>query len=301
MRDCFFIFFLFFVVTVNAEANEPNAGAKTDSVNITIYVDMRDAIKFDESLPGKDSAYYHNAYQLKSYNPLVMYLTGEWTPPIHPTIHDWSFFTMTLVKPEIFKKSFKYKKGQCRNNVAGWYFSPTNDWKNSEWVSDPCNEYWGIQRCFQIDYTKDTVAVFKYGECQPQTFASIGIPEFNLPSLQSQKSDTFEIPVKAILKPSKEKTLSYNFELSYNPAIVSFLDLKTDGTLSANGVVKTELLKSGQLSVKCNKNLADCTEGTLLLLRFKAKKAGNSDLNISNFELNNEKVKNPISGVVTVK
>jgi hypothetical protein len=165
-----------------------SATPQVDSISITIYADCRGFADIT-AVPGTpdSAANAHNASQFLSYDPAVMYITGHWTHPSTPGGNDWTFIEMDSVAPNIFMATFHYAAGQFAGNIAddpdllannpGWYFAPTNDWSTQENVPPPCNVAWDVQRIFAIDIAKaDTTVAFKYGECDPEPIAELGLP-----------------------------------------------------------------------------------------------------------------------------
>jgi hypothetical protein len=162
------------------------AATQADSISITIYADCRGFAAITP-LPGPDStANAHNKSQYSSYDNAVMYITGNWTHPTAPDKTDWTFIQMDSVAPDIFKATFNYAPGQFAGDIANdpdllanhpaWYFCPTNDWSTNEWVPPTCNVAWDVQRIFVIDINKsDTAVAFKYGVCEPEPIADLGL------------------------------------------------------------------------------------------------------------------------------
>ncbi len=120
-----------------------------------------------------------------------------------------------------------------------------------------------------------------------------------LPNLQANVSDQFIVPVVVSELTAAQDYQTYQFQLGFNPAVLSYVNYNKTGTLSSAGTVNVTPT-SGNLSVTFSTTGTILGQGTLLNLTFSATAAGSSTLTASNFSFDSVPVTLVTQGSVDV-
>ncbi|MBM4399059.1 MAG: metallophosphoesterase [Candidatus Cloacimonetes bacterium] len=120
-----------------------------------------------------------------------------------------------------------------------------------------------------------------------------------LPTLHVPVDAQITVPVNVSNLTMAQGFQSYQFQLAYNPGIISYQSYSTAGTLSANGTVMATPA-TGHLSISFVTNGFLIGQGTLLNLSFNCLNDGVTELTSTNFTFNNTPVLIINQGLVNV-
>jgi len=116
--------------------------------------------------------------------------------------------------------------------------------------------------------------------------------EDHIISVQDQlvfSPEEFEIPIYHTVF-NDGLIQSYQFELQYNPQVIEYSDYEITGTLSANGTIEVEQSGNGNILATYNGNSPFENMETLLKLKFTGIESGSTNLEFSEFLINNNTV-----------
>jgi len=119
---------------------------------------------------------------------------------------------------------------------------------------------------------------------------SIATPEF--PSTLYKTGNTVYVPILTSYLSEIQAYKFYQFELKYDPTILSYIDYDLTSTLSKGSTISVNSSTLGLLTVSCSTVNALVGVGELLRFQFKAIKTGESLIDIANFRYNEVPVLN---------
>lgn len=117
-------------------------------------------------------------------------------------------------------------------------------------------------------------------------------PHDHIISIQEQlvfSQEEFEIPIYHTVF-NDGQVQSYQFELQYNSDVLEYTTHEIDGTLSYGGTIQVDQISPGILSASYNGNFSFENMETLLKLKFAGVESGDSDLEFSEFLIDNTAV-----------
>jgi hypothetical protein len=107
------------------------------------------------------------------------------------------------------------------------------------------------------------------------------------------------VPVNALGIDLASSYQSYSFNLAFNPNIISYQSVSTEGTISAPGTINASCT-NGLLSVSYQSNSVISGQGVLLNLNFYATNTGTTVLALENVFFGNDSIQSLIDGSLTV-
>jgi len=117
-------------------------------------------------------------------------------------------------------------------------------------------------------------------------------PDDHIISTQDQlifSPTEFEIPIYHTVF-NDGQIQSYQFELHYDPDVITYTGYETDGTLSSGGSIVVNQLSNGIVSCSFNGNITFAYMENLLKLNFTGISSGEADLEFSEFDIDSSPV-----------
>lgn len=138
-------------------------------------------------------------------------------------------------------------------------------------------------RAFKQDWIpSDTVTgIYYIGGVTPTAIITVE-------SLEVDFGEIFEVELTTTPLAGESNIFSLNFTLSFDNLLLDYVELVTDNTLLASGLLEDIIDQNGNLEVSWSDDTPLTGEGTLLKIRFSALNPGVSDLNLAEFYFNSE-------------
>lgn len=121
-----------------------------------------------------------------------------------------------------------------------------------------------------------------------------------IPDTISHISNQIEIPVRnSTALTTSNNVISYQFNVTYNPAKMQYISSNLTGTIASGGNVTVNSSTSGKLVISYMTSTPILGKGNLLKLKFQPLQIGTSQLAISNFLYNTDTIFNTHTGNYT--
>lgn len=120
-----------------------------------------------------------------------------------------------------------------------------------------------------------------------------------LPNITCTPQSNIQIPISAMGIDPAAGYQRYQFNFTFNPAVLQYQNVSSTGTMSEGAVINV-VQNPGSLGISCQNASSLSGDGDLLRINFFASNTGTSSLNLNSAFFDQDEIVNIISGSVTV-